>query len=313
LVATLLTLVEDQTAGCPSGQGKWVRASLRQLSRILTERGHPCSHVTVGRLLRQHGYALRANVKRFSGPPHPDRDRQFRYIERLKRRSLRARRPVISVDAKKKELSGAFKKGGRVWCRQAEEVNAHDFRQDAWARAVPYGVYALNHNRGHVGVGLWADTAEFAVDTIARWWQTEGRIDFPEADQLLILADAGGSNGCRSRLWKQCLQERVADRFGLTVTVCHYPRGASKYNPVEHRLFSFISSNWAGRPLRSLAVLLGYIRGTRTAGGLCVTAWPNRKRYRTKVKVTDEQMEAMRLRRHKTCPSWNYTIKPKAV
>jgi DDE family transposase len=308
-----MALVEAETGGSPSCHRRWVRVSLRHLSQALKERGFPCSHTTIGKLLHAQRFSLRVNRKRFTGKTHPDRDRQFRYLERLKQRFLRAGLPVISVDGKKKELIGNFKNTGRAWCRQADEVNAHDFRQDASDRAVPYGLYVLNQNRGYVGVGVSADTAAFAVDTIGEWWQTEGQRDFPDADELLILCDAGGSNGCRSRLWKLKLQQDVADRFGLRVTVCHYPQGASKYNPVEHRLFSHVSGNWAGKPLRTLALMLGYIRGTRTETGLRVRARLNRKRYRTKIKVSDGQMQSLRLKSHKTCPTWNYTISPRPV
>ena len=251
---------------------KWVRSSLRHLSDLLRKQGVAISRGTVGRLLKKLGFSLRANEKRLTGPPHPDRDRQFRYIERLKRRFLRAGLPVISVDAKKKELVGDFKNAGRVWRRESDPVNAHDFRQDASDRAVPYGLYDLTHNRGFVAVGTSADTAEFAVDAIAAWWEEHGSEAFPGAEKILILADAGGSNSCRNRLWKVRLQEQLVDRLGLGVTVCHYPRGASKWNPVEHRLFGPISTNWAGKPLRCLGTMLGYIRGTRTETGLEVEA-----------------------------------------
>ena len=288
---------------------KWVRSSLRHLSDRLREQGLAIGRGTVGRLLKKLGFSLRANEKRLTGPPHPDRDLQFRYIERLKRRFLRAGLPVISVDAKKKELVGDFKNAGRVWRRESDLVNAHDFRQDASDRAVPYGLYDVTHNRGYVAVGTSADTAEFAVDAIAAWWEEQGSEAFPGAEKLLILADAGGSNSCRNRLWKVRLQEQLVDRLGLGVTVCHYPRGASKWNPVEHRLFGPISTNWAGKPLRCLETLLGYIRGTKTETGLEVEAELMKRTYATKIKVSKQQMRGVRLVRHTTCPNWNYTIK----
>jgi hypothetical protein len=310
-VTDLLRLVEDETAGSPMVHRKWVRRSLRRLAHDLRKAGHAISHTTVRELLRQHDYSLRGNVKRFTGPPHPNRNRQFRYIEAEKAEFLAAGLPVISVDTKKKELIGNFKNDGRTWCRCADEVNAHDFKQDASARAIPYGLYVLNQNRGFVFVGTSADTPQFAVDAIARWWLSPGQWDFPEADELLILCDAGGSNSCRARLWKWQLQEQLADRFGLTVTVCHYPTGASKWNPVEHRLFAFISSNWAGKPLRSLSAMLSYIRGTQTEPGLRVQAQLVRKHYRTKVKVSNQAMKSIAIQRHHECPDWNYTIEPR--
>ena len=288
---------------------KWVRSSLRHLSDLLRKQGVSISRGTVGRLLKKLGFSLRANEKRLTGPPHPDRDRQFRYIERLKRRFLRAGLPVISVDAKKKELVGDFKNAGRVWRRESDPVNAHDFRQDASDRAVPYGLYDLTHNRGSVAIGTSADTAEFAVDAIAAWWEEHGSEAFPGAERILILADAGGSNSCRNRLWKVRLQEQLVDRLGLGVTVCHYPSGASKWNPVEHRLFGPVSVNWAGKPLRCLGTLLGYIRGTKTETGLEVEAELVKRTYATKIKVSRQQMRGVRLVRHATCPTWNYTIK----
>lgn len=288
---------------------KWVRSSLRHLSGLLRGRGTALCRGTVGRLLKGLGFSPRANEKRLTGPPHPDRDRQFRHIERTRRRFPRAGLPVISVDAKKKELVGDFKNAGRAWRRKSDPVNAHDFRQDASHRAAPYGVYDLTRNRGHVAVGISADTAEFAVDALAGWWEEHGSASFPGAGKILILADAGGSNSCRNRLWKLRLQEHLVDRPGLCVTVCHYPSGASKWNPVEHRLFGPISVNWAGKPLRCLETLLGYIRGTVTAPGLEVTANLMERTYLTKIKVTKQEIAGVRLIRHKVCPNWNHTIK----
>lgn len=215
---------------------------------------------------------------------------------------------MISVDGKKKELIGSFKNPGAVWRRTAREVNAHDFPQDAAGRAVPYGLYDLARNAGHVTVGLSADTAEFVVRTIADWWRREGLVHYPHARELLILADSGGSNGFRSRVWKHRLQQELAKRFGLDVTVCHYPPGASKWNPVEHRLFGPISINWAGEPLSSLHTMLALIRGTRTETGLTVTARADIRRYRRGVKVTNQQIAELTLERHAVCPDWNYTI-----
>jgi Rhodopirellula transposase DDE domain len=290
---------------------KFVRRSLRHLGEDLQKYGHYASHTTVGKLLHEENYSPKANQKRYASSRHADRDRQFRYIAKMKRAWLAAGLPVISIDAKKKELIGNFHNRGRSWCQEAEAVNTHDFKRDASAQAVPYGLYIVNHNRGYVRVGLSANTAEFAVDTIVSWLETDGQRDFPHAQQLLLLADGGGSNGHRPRLWKLRLQTDVADRFGLTVTVCHYPTGASHYNPVEHRLFGPISSNWAGKPLRSLPLMLACIRGTHTEAGLRVKVSLNRKRYKTKIKVSDREMASVNLKRHKVCPKWNYTITPR--
>jgi hypothetical protein len=304
-------LLDDHAGGDPMRVRKFVRRSLRNLAQDLRRRGHRASPATVGTLLRAAGYSPKANRKRYASTRHPDRDRQFRYIARQKKAFLTAGWPVISIDTKKKELVGNFQQRGRSWCRQAAAVNTHDFKREASGQAVPYGLYLLNRNRGYVRVGLSATTAEFAVDTIVSWWQAEGQRDFPRAPGLLILADGGGSNGCRPRLWKARLQTRLADRFGLEVTVCHYPTGASHYNPVEHRLFGPISVNWAGTPLRSLPLLLACIRGTQTTTGLRVKASLNRKRYQSKIKVSDQEMKSLNLKRHKVCPQWNYTIKPR--
>ena len=293
-----------------SGQ-KWVRSSLREVSRRLTEVGHPASPPTVGRLLKALGYALRVNAKKVDAKAaHPDRSAQFDSIARQREQFQAAGLPIISVDTKKKELVGNFKNAGRAWSQVADAVNVHDFPQDALGRAVPYGIYNLTHNCGTVYLGQSADTPRFAVAMIARWWSTDGRAAFPEADQLLVLADAGGSNGCRPRLWKQQLQEQLSDRFGLSVTVCHYPTGCSKWNPIEHRLFGPISLNWAGQPLRTWETLLGWIRGTKTTTGLQVQAELHTGVYPTGESVSDAVMATLNLERHAVCPAWNYTIRP---
>ena len=306
-------MVEPETAGNPMNEQKWVRSSLRHLSKRLKAQGHLACPKTVGRLLKGMDYSLKSNVKRLAGSQHPDRNTQFIHIEAQKRLYLSHGWPVISVDAKKKELIGNFKNAGQSWRREAESVNDHDFKLDAIGQAVPYGLYDVNHNRGYVYVGQSADTAEFAVDVIACWWQEIGQYDFPEATCLLILCDSGGSNGYRLRLWKLRLQEQLADRLGLEVTVCHYPTGTSKWNPVEHRLFGPISINWAGKPLRSFETMLALIRGTTTQTGLQVSAFLVEQTYQRGTKVDDKVMQGLNLERHVTCPNWNYTLRPRAV
>jgi hypothetical protein len=305
-------MVTPETAGDPTGGQKWVRSSLRKLSRRLSDAGHKISPPTVGRLLKKLGYSLKANVQKKTGKEHPERNKQFEYIEAQKQAFKTAGLPIISVDTKNKELIGDFKNAGQAWSQEPEYVNAHDFPQDALVRAVPYGIYDLEHNCGHIYVGTSADTPQFAVDVIAAWWQNEGRVIAPQAAQLLILADAGGSNGYRLRLWKQQLQEQLGDRLGLTVTVCHYPTGCSKWNPIEHRLFSHISINWAGKPLRTLDTMLAYIRGTTTITGLKVKASLVEGDYETGQSVSDAEMERLNLERHAVCPNWNYTIRPRS-
>lgn len=304
-------MVAPETAGSPTNEQKWVRSSLRQLSKQLKATSHPACPKTVGRLLKKMDYSLKANVKRQAGSQHPDRNTQFAYIEAQKQLFLNNGWPVISLHAKKKELIGNFKNAGQCWCQEAEAVNDHDFAVDAIGKAIPYGVYDVKHNRGYVYVGQSADTAEFAVDVVTRWWQDFGQQDFPKAPRLLALCDCGGSNGYRLRLWKSQLQEQVADQWGLEVTVCHYPTGASKWNPVEHRLFGPISVNWAGKPLRTFETMLAYIRGATTETGLQVQAFLVEKSYARGRKVTDELMQTLNLQRHATCPLWNYTIRPR--
>jgi len=292
---------------------KWQRSSLRHLMNELEQIGHWISHTTIARLLKEMGYSLKANVKRLSGSSHPDRDRQFQYMAVQKAIFQQAGWPIISVDTKKKELIGKFKNPGQEWCRDARAVNDHDFEQDALGKAVPYGIYDLMHNHGYVYVGQSADTPQFAVEVIARWWREFGQALSPNADKILILADAGGSNGCRPRLWKQQLQEQLADQLGLEVTVCHYPTGASKWNPIEHRLFGPISLNWAGKPLETFEFMLACIRGTDTDTGLQVNAFLVEKVYEKGIKVAEEVMQALHIEWHSVCPRWNYTIKPRLV
>lgn len=302
----MIRIVKDETGGQPTGTRKMVRCSLATLAKKLDGRISPG---TAGRLLRKLGFSSRVNVKRFTGPPHPDRDKQFRHIARQRKKFQRASMPTISVDTKKKELIGDFRNAGRKWGDQPEQVNAHDFPQDAECRAVPYGIYDTSRNEGHVCVGTSADTPQFAVRAIRQWWRSKGEKRYPNAKGILIEADAGGSNGCRPRLWKIELQ-RWANEDGLDITVCHYPRGASKWNPIEHRLFSPISRNWAGHPLRSLDVMLGFIRGVTTNGGLKVGAALDQRKYQKGMQISKHEMAALNIHRHKTCPDWNYTIKP---
>lgn len=287
----------------------FVRTSLRSLSDGLRRLGHPASPNTVAHLLRDQKYNLHVNVKRLTGPPHPDRDRQFRHIQEMIEEFRTEGWPILSVDSKKKELIGNFQNAGATWCKRGTEVNAHDFPSDAQCKAVPYGLYDVSANRGHVVVGTSADTPAFATDAIAAWWGRIGSRRYPRAGALLVLADAGGSNGCRPRLWKYRLQA-LADRYGLVVNVCHYPTGASKWNPVEHRLFGPISANWAGIPLRTPEVMMSCLRGTTTQGGLQVSAQWQPRVYPKGVKVTRAEMDRVHIHRGDLCPRWNYSIVP---
>jgi len=309
----LQAIVEPETAGDPTSDQKWVRSSLRTLSQCLTATGHAVSPPTVGRLLKTLEYALHVNAKKIEARAHhPDRNAQFDHIAQQRQAFTATGQPIISVDTKKKELIGAFKNNGRAWSKEAEAVNVHDFLSEGTGRAVPYGIYDLTHQRGTVYVGSSGDTAQLAVDAIARWWQTQGQHAFPQAEELLILADGGGSNDARSRLWKQQLQEHLCDGLGLRVTVCHYPTGCSKWNPIEHRLFGPISLNWAGKPLRTVETMLAYIRGTTTASGLEVRAERLDGVYPTGQRIAKREVKTWDVRKHDVCPAWNYTIYPRS-
>ena len=311
IVTTLEAVVEDGIGGDPMGTKIWVSHSLRHLTQELQALEHDVGRMTVGRLLRDLDYSLQANCKRFTGDPHPDRDRQFRYITRVKHLFWEAGYPVISVDAKKRELIGNFKNPGRVWCQEPEIVNAYDFRTDAVGVAIPYGIYDPLHNFGAVYVGTSAETGEFAVEAIGMWYEDRDRPTFPREDKLLILCDGGGGNGYRPRLWKRQLQVHLADRLGIEIMVCHYPTGASKWNPIEHKLFNHISLNWAGEPLRTYETMLGYIRGTTTTTGLRVKAELIYRSFQTRIKISDAEMATLNLTRRPICPNWNYIISPR--
>jgi hypothetical protein len=304
-------LLQEDTAGDPMGRrGLWTGRRLRQLSSELARLGLRVCPNTVRRLLEEIGYALHANRKSLC-QSSPRRDEQFGALNHLRAEFVRSGCPIISVDTKKKELVGQFKNSGRVWSARPILVQDHDFRSQAKGMAIPYGIYDLQANRGRVVVGTTHDTPDFAVEAICQWWQREGCRRYADAAELLILADSGGSNGPRCRAWKLALQEKLADRYQLGVTVCHYPSGASKWNPVEHRLFSEISKHWSGQPLCDYETIVRLIRGTRTQTGLVVNCTLNTKSYPTKVKVSPQQMNELDLLRHPDLPEWNYSLTPR--
>lgn len=315
LVDTLQAVIADDTAGSPSGPKKWIRRSLRGISNTMSQHVGAISPGTIRRLLKQHDYSLKANQKSIERTQVPSRDQQFRYIRRIKRLFERHQYPIISVDAKNKEAIGNFKQTGQQWCQTPQNVKAHDFvnPKQGEFKSVPYGIYEPTHNHGYVYVGTSGNTAAFAVEAIRRWWERKDRRRFGNESKLLILCDAGGSNGYRVRNWKKQLQEQLADRFNLEVMVCHYPPGTSKWNPIEHRLFSFISINWAAEPLRSLKKMLSLIRGTHTQTGLRVKATALKGHFPTKIKVSDEEMIQLNLVRRSICPQWNYCLKPRLL
>jgi hypothetical protein len=314
LIEDLRGLVEPQTRGDPQSPLKWTCKSLRKLSAALRDMGHRVGRTVVGELLRTLGYSLQANRKMREGSNHPDRDAQFGYINECVTAALASGEPAISVDTKKKELVGDFKNGGREWRPKGapEEVRVHDFVIPELGRAVPYGVYDIADNVGWVSVGIDHDTAAFAVNAIRKWWKLMGRKRYPQARHLLITADAGGSNGTRLRLWKLELQ-KLAHELGLSITVSHLPPGTSKWNRIEHRLFSFITCNWRGTPLVSYQAIVQLIAATTTTTGLKVRCKLDQNTYPAGIKVSDAEIDAINIKRHDFHGDWNYTIKPKPV
>jgi hypothetical protein len=313
LPRSLEALVEPLTRGDPESPLRWTSKSTRALAAELVAQDHPVSHEKVAQLLRQMDYSLQGNRKTEEGNDHPDRDAQFRYINAQVRKALAARRPVISVDTKKKEILGNYRNAGRQW-RQAKsphQVKVHDFPAPSVPRAYPYGIYDLGRNTGFVNVGTDHDTGAFAVASIRGWWRAEGQRLYPNARTLLITADGGGSNGYRLRLWKMELQG-FADKAGLAIMVCHFPPGTSKWNKVEHRLFSFISSNWRGEPLRDYETIVRLIATTTTAKGLNVTCRLDRRRYPVGRKVSKDEIATINLTPHAFHGEWNYLIRPRA-
>ena len=298
------------TAGDPMTGIKWTR---RTTEKIATELGllgiHVCAN-TVAKLLKGLEFRLRVNHKKLAHGSPVDRDAQFAYIAAQREAFARAGSPIVSVDSKKRELVGTFKNPGATWSQKPTLVNDHDFRSEAKGIALPYGIYDVGHNHGYLFIGTSHDTAAFAADNLARWWVDHGRSRYAGATELLVLADGGGSNGAHIRAWKHALQHCLCDPHGLTVTVCHYPTGASKWNPIEHRLFSEISKNWAGRPLDSYDTILNYASTTRTSTGLAVKAYLVNTDYPKGVKISDQAMDELHLRPHDTQPTRNYTISP---
>ena len=307
-------IIEPNTRGDPESPLRWTCKSVRNISDFLSGEGYTVSRQSVARILREMEYSLQGNRKTKEGSDHPDRDQQFRFINRICKRYLSKGHPVISVDTKKKELVGEYKNEGREWHRKngAIEVNGHDFPGPNVSKAIPYGIYDVGNNSGWVNVGVTADTAEFAVSSIRHWWQYVGSRRYSDSKKLLICADAGGSNGYRLRLWKKELQ-RFSDARGIEISVCHFPPGTSKWNKIEHRLFSFISINWRGKPLTSYQVIINLIASTVTKAGLTVKARLDKKNYKKGRKISDSEMKEIRLVKHKFHGEWNYTIKPRKI
>jgi DNA-binding phage protein len=312
LLRDLERLVDPVTRGDPESPLRWTCKSLRKLAEELRRRGHPASHQLVGRLLHDLGYSLQANSKTLEGTNHPDRNAQFEYLNRRVKRRIQQHQPVISVDTKKKELVGDFRNNGRELRPKGdpEKVRVHDFPIPELGKANPYGIYDIAQNTGWVSVGVDHDTAAFAVESIRRWWNSMGQPIYPQATRLLITADSGGSNGARVRLWKVELQ-KLADETGLRIAVSHLPPGTSKWNKIEHRLFSFISQNWRGKPLISHEVIVNLIAGTTTATGLTVHSELDTDTYPPGIKVSDRAVAEIDLRRDKFHGDWNYTIHPR--
>ncbi len=311
MTAVLADLLRHDTAGDPCSGLRWTRRTTRNLADCLSEvLDIAVCPRTVARLLRSMGFSLRVNRKCIPSTSPAERNAQFTFIDRLRQDCEHNNIPVISIDSKKKELVGRFRNAGVRWEREPVPVNDHDFRSHASGLAVPYGIYDTLANRGFVRVGVSSDTPFFAVDNLAAWWTAEGLSRYPHASRLVLLADCGGSNSCRARAWKYALQHRFCNIFRLKVTVAHYPAGCSKWNPIEHRLFSEISRNWSGCPLESFDLILNYINSTSTRTGLKVTSQLNSNQYETGIQISDAQMAAIKLTPNQHIPKWNYTISP---
>lgn len=312
VLQVLEKLVGNSTAGSPMNNLRWTHKSTRTLAIEMTKRGHAMTHPTVARLLSKLGYSLQVNAKNKEGRSPDERDNQFRYINAQVTEFQQNGNPVLSVDAKKKELIGSFKNNGKAYCKKGKpiEVNVYDFPSLAEGVAIPYGTYDVQRNEGFVNVGITSDTAEFAVESLRQWWHVIGRHHYSNATGWLVCADGGGSNGSRNRGWKYHLRE-LATELGIPVTVCHYPPGTSKWNKIEHKMFSFISMNWQGCPLETYETVINLIGNTTTRKGLKISARLDQNKYEKGLKITDDEMEEIHLHRHSLHPQWNYTINPK--
>ncbi len=311
LLEALEAIVNPHTRGDPMKPLLWTSKSLRKIEKVLKEKGYVVSYVTIGDLLKSLGYSLQGNKKTIEGGDAPDRNEQFEYINETALSFMAINAPVISVDCKKKELIGNYKNEGRDWFSKGEspKVNVYDFMDKSLGKAIPYGVYDMAQNQGWVSVGISSDTAEFAVNTIRIWWQQMGKEQYPEAKKLLITADGGGSNSSRSRLWKKELQT-LATEIDIEITVCHFPPGTSKWNKIEHRLFSYITKNWRTKPLESLEVVVNLIANTTTQKGLKVKAQVDKKQYEKGLKISDVELRNIKLTKSSFRGEWNYTISP---
>lgn len=309
LEISLKEIMDANTGGNPMSFVKWTNRSLHKIEKELKRRGYSISYRTIGRRLKKMNYSLQSNKKSFEGSSHPDRDAQFHHINDLVKLFIDRKQPVISVDTKKKELVGNFKNSGQIWTKkgQAEHVNAYDYRSFAKGKAVPYGAYDITLNKGFVNVGITSDTSEFAVESIRQWWLQLGKKHYPKAKELLITADSGGSNGYRNRGWKYFLN-KFCKETGFNITVLHFPPATSKWNKIEHRMFSFISQNWKGKPLTDYQVIINFIKNTTTEKGLEIYARLDRKKYEKGKKFSDEEIEKIKIQYHHFHPEWNYTI-----
>ena len=313
IINVLKKIMDETTAGDPMSLLKWTSKSTYKIREQIEKLGYSISENTVGHLLKEMGYSLQANVKVKEGKTHKDRNAQFLYINELAKKFMRGGKdPIISVDAKKKEKIGDFKNPGKRWYPKGSpsEVNVYDFPSLSKGTAIPYGAYDIQNNNGVVNVGISHETAEFAIESIKRWWKQFGHHQYPHAKRILICADGGGSNGSRNRAWKYYLQ-LLSDEISIPVTVCHYPPGTSKWNKIEHRMFSFISMNWRGQPLINFETVVNMISATKTKSGLKIKAFLDKKYYKTGIKISDEEMGRLNIKFHNLHPQWNYTIIPR--